>query len=248
MIHRLIRFNVILFRTVLRIFLIAMSISALLVGLLGRLRIVSNAPQYLLEIAFSLTDLQTIRNDITEALRAGGRAAVEQHEIEEYPKRLMIKDIQDTTESAVATNQEVFEAGEFGASWLITTVAILSVYQSWGRVWSYALASLTIILIVAIAVRTALIRELAYDDVSHGETGTLLAVWFWNDKVLESRQPLLILSVFQFAYQVDEGFYNLCLDALSRSSELSVLNPDKGMTPLFYKELKPEFREYIRSI
>lgn len=248
MIQRLIRFSVTFLRAILRIFLVAVSLSALLVGLLGRLRIVSNAPQFLLGLAFPLTDLRAIRDDITDALRAGGRAAVEQHGIDGYAKKLMIEDIQGTTESAVAANQKVFEAGEFGTSWLITTVAILAVNQSWGSVWSYALASLTIVLIVAVAVRTALMNELAYDDVPQGETGTLLAVWFWNDRVLGGGQPLLILSVFQFARRVDERFYNLCLDALSRSAELSVLNPDKGMISLFYKELIPEFREYISSI
>lgn len=77
MIQRFIRFSVTFLRTILRIFLVAMSLSALLVGLLGHLRIVSNAPQFLLGLAFSLADLQTIRDDITEALREGGRAAIE---------------------------------------------------------------------------------------------------------------------------------------------------------------------------
>lgn len=247
MIQLLSRFTVIA-RSILRILLIVLSLFALLVSLIGHLRIFSNVPQLLFRLAFSITDLRTIRDDITDALRKGGKAAVKQHEVGGYPKKLMLEDIQDTADSATADNREVFEAGEFGASWLIAAIAILAAYQSWGDIWSYALAGLTIVLIVAVAVRTALIHELAYDDVPEGRTGALLAIWFWNDRVLGSRQPLLILSVFQFARYVDRQFYHLCLDALSRSAKKSVLTPDKRMTSLFYKELMPGFREYISSI
>lgn len=67
------RFTVTFVRSLLRILLIVMSLFALLVSLLGYLRIFSRVPQLLLRLAFSITDLRTIRNDISRRIRPSGR-------------------------------------------------------------------------------------------------------------------------------------------------------------------------------
>ncbi|MFC4552063.1 hypothetical protein ACFO3H_17265 [Halorussus sp. GCM10023401] len=229
-------------------FLVLLSLFSLLIGVLGRFRMFAKMPSFLLHLAVSITDLREIRDDMMVAFSGAGAAAVERHEIEGYPKRLVLEDIRRRASEATVSNQQKFEIGEFGASWLITGVAITSTHQSWGVFWAYALGVVTLLLIISVSVRIALIDALAYDNVPHGSTGDLLAVWFWNDYVLGSRFPLLILSTFQLARIVDEHLYNLCLNALTVSAETAVVEPDERMSVIFYAELWPEFTDYLDSI
>lgn len=234
-------------RGFLRLLLIILSFFSLAIGILGRFKIFAKTPSVLLHLAVSVTDLREIRDDVTVAFCDAGAAAVERHEIEGYPKRLVLEDIHERASEATTDNKQVFEAGEFGASWLITGIAIIATHQSWGELWAYALAVITLLLIIAVAVRIALIEALAYDTVPEGIAGDLLAIWLWNDYVLGGRFPLLILSVFQLAHTVDEHFYDLCINALAISAEAAVVNPNKQMSMIFYNELWPEFKEYINT-
>lgn len=248
MIQRLLKIGGIPLRGFFRVFLIILSLFSLAVGILGRFSIFAKMPAFLLHLAVSVTDLQEIRDDVIAAFSDAGAAAVERHEIEGYPKRLVLDDIHKRASEATTDNQQEFEAGEFGASWLITGFAIIATHQSWGELWAYTLAVVTLLLIIAVGVRIALIDALAYDNVPEGTSGDLLAIWLWNDYVLGGHFPLFILSVFQFANTVDENFYDLCIDALATSAEIAVINPNKQMSVIFYNELWPEFKDYINTI
>ncbi|MFA9417131.1 hypothetical protein [Natrinema sp. HArc-T2] len=248
MIQRLLKIGGISLRGFLRVFLVILSLFSLAVGILGRFSIFAKMPSFLLHLAISVTDLREIRDDVTAAFSDAGAAAIEQHEIEGYPKRLVLDDIHKRASEATTDNQQEFEAGEFGASWLITGFAIITTHQSWGKLWAYTLAVVTLLLIVAVGVRIALIDALAYDKVPEGTTGDLLAVWLWNDYVLGGHVPLFMLSVFQFAHTMDENLYDLCIDALATSAEVAVVNPSKEMSEIFYNELWPEFKDYISTV
>jgi hypothetical protein len=216
---------------------------AVVVGRIGRIQIFSLSPSKILFLVISMEEASDIRDEVTDAFQEGASAAIKEYGIEGHPNQQYMRDIQSKTKESIPANRQLFEAGEFGMSLVLTGVAILSAFFGIGGKVSIILALITGLLIWSVAVRISLINHLAYQEVPTASFSKLISVWFWNEKVLGEGFPLLYLLIFRFAKSTYEPFYNLCLDVLAKSAIKSVQNPEIGMARLFWREIRSPFKE-----
>jgi hypothetical protein len=225
-----------------------MSLFSLLVGKIDQIRPLTRLPEILFQTTLSVSDLLEIRDDSIHAMQDAGSAALKNQSERGYEIKYNLMNIRKKAQTATTSNRQLYEQGEFGASWIITLVAIVATHQSWGQYWAYGLAIITLLLIIAVATRIVLINTLSYDEIPKGNAGKMIAVWFWNDEILGSGYPLLFLSTFQFAKFVHPEFYEICIDALKYSARNAVVNPERDMISYFYNKMIPDIKNtFLRS-
>lgn len=221
---------------------------AVLVGRIGIIKSFSEFPSKLLFIVISPEEAHDIRDDVMEALQKGASVAIKEYGTEGYPKRQSMRHIQNQAEESIPANRQLFEAGEFGLSLLLTAVAILTAFFGIGGMVSVVLAITTGLLILSVAIRVTLINRFAYSEIPSASFSELIPVWYWNEKVLGEAPALLYILTFKFAKQTYEPFYNLCLTALARSAVKSVQNPDVRMGRLFWQEIRSPFIQMAKEV
>lgn len=202
-----------------------------------------------LRLLVSPTDARMLRNDLMTAMDGPVEILITQHFGEGHARELMARNLKKRLEQGDLVKRRRYSFGEFGLSLGFTAAAVSIAYfrapPSLTNAISLGIAIASLILLLSVGIRTALIDLLEYDGPSNGSLTENTKRFVWNGPVLSQLYPLTTLLISKTA-AISDDFYRATAYSFGVAWEQS-MEEETGFSKGFADTLLPEVRHILRD-
>lgn len=213
-------------RFVLGVVLYLLSLVSRQMGKLGTFVLFRGLPYLPIRLLFPPRTARILRDDFMTVMDGVAETLIEEHFGEGHTREMVSRDLRTRLERGEFVQPEKYNVGEFGVSLLLTFSALGLVYfqipNGLAEALSLWIAAATIVLIVAVSIRTLLMDLLAYEEPSNGSLIEDTKRFAWNSTILSNLYPISLLQILRFTRFAGDDAYRLTAYSFGVSLERAI--------------------------